>query len=120
MNRFRVWTGKEYRFPPSMDEWDDEDCSFFADYNPGLPENFESHTGLYDRNGKDIYEGDIVRFLTAMKYSGSRGDIGVIQSDLVELGYLVMNTYPLSRLTMPRAKNMEVIGNIRQNKDLLK
>ena len=69
-------------------------------------------TGLLDKNGKEIYEGDVVK---------SRwGENGVIRYRpavfIVEIGY---NQRPLT-ISSLKIRKLEVIGNIYENPDLIK
>lgn len=66
-------------------------------------------TGLKDKNGKEIYEGDIVRHATDEGiYKVIFEDGGFYVKNLFEYDFQTINEYPL-----------EVIGNIYENPELL-
>ena len=77
-------------------------------------------TGLYDNNDKEIYEGDILCVYDGGKYS----NIVVKWSEEV-MTFMAYcpdeNLCPLSRLSdfLSRTHEIEVIGNIYDNKELL-
>ena len=74
-------------------------------------------TGLKDKNGKEIYEGDIVSYPNE-KYGPSEGDSpDSIKAIEWGLGCFTTGEYELWELT---AENLcEVIGNIYENPELL-
>jgi hypothetical protein len=83
-----------------------------------IPETVGQYTGLTDKNGKKVFEGDIVR---CGEWNGSR-------KYLVEMDEDRRGWYPFacgdgcgcceSETYSP--KNSEIIGNIHDNPDLLK
>lgn len=87
----------------------------YNDENIAYPINCETigqFTGVKDKNGREIYEGDIVRFLDAdgivKIYEVSFGEGGF--SPVVEICWMADVEGVL----------MEVIGNIHDNSELLK
>lgn len=70
------------------------------------------YTGLHDKNGKEIYEGDIVR-----KFNGIIGKVIYEHSEFI---IDVTNNKKLDYGRLDLIENfVEVIGNIYENPDLL-
>ena len=114
--KFRAWWKDEKRFLDG-DEWY-MTCSGakYLHYSvmPYKDDNFiiEQSTGLIDKNGKEIYEGDVVRY--AIRPS---------RTTVVEWWSGEEEYYPCcttSGFALPYSEDgYEVIGNIHENKELL-
>lgn len=73
------------------------------------------YTGMLDKNGTKIFEGDIIDFL----YRSDDDDYGIVQYDETEFGFVYNSIFErLGRYYRP--KDIEVIGNIYDNPELLK
>ena len=100
--------------------WDDLEKNFlYFGYKEGLISHcdnqyqklnirhIEQFTGLHDKNGKEIYEGDICRV-----DCGTYIEIDVIKYE--------RSGFKFHSENMPPENDIEVIGNIHENPELMK
>ena len=108
--KFRAWGGATNEHPAFM-------MNDISDWAVGdLNSNnwkIMQYTGLSDKNGKEIYEGDLVDEYGNRKLVYRVGfDRGHFTLTDIENGYDRLGIWNVHM-------NMEIIGNIYQNKDLL-
>lgn len=120
--KFRAWADKEMHYFDLSDTiapyW--EDCIM-------------QYTGLKDKNGKEIYEGDILEFADKWEWYKGRYGIKMIFADAEERARLKKEykKEPMERRTIELPLDYEwilspeiqtywqVIGNIHENPELL-
>lgn len=97
--------------------------SEFSDFEEVLPETVGQFTGLIDKNGKKIFEGDIVKTefgrLCIIVWFSSQVHNGW-DLDPVRTCENLAFTKPPKAIDLFKKDNLEVIGNIHDNPELLK
>ena len=84
-----------------------------------LGETIGQFTGLCDKNGKEIYENDIVSFNLKTDGEGQPNIIGYIEYQTTFSSYRIMSSEGSFALDY-NIKEIEVIGNVWENMELLK
>ena len=95
-------------------------------YTPVRKETVGQYTGLHDKNGKEIYEGDIIEFSYDM-FVGNFDTFVAKGKVVFEEGAFYVEAFENERTTEGEAyllysinlDTIEVIGNIYENKELL-
>ena len=128
--KFRAWDSQDkemdydpFCWPTSID-YKDSYCNlntlisgqFGKVHHGGLPGEDNTHmrylmqyTGLKDKNGKEIYEGDMLQV--------NSGQIGVILYHEDRAGFIFQDGY--NEMLYQKTHNLEIIGNIHENPELL-
>ena len=75
-------------------------------------------TGLFDRNGQEIFEGDVVRQVRTQPTTENETITGVVT--MIEGAWLIMNdNEQLASYLWSETDENEIIGNVYENKELL-
>ena len=77
-------------------------------------------TGLYDSNGKEIYEGDILCWDVNNLLYVVTFESGMFYASIKECNEGMIGGFPLHRLTEYDYGKCEIVGNIHDNPELLK
>lgn len=122
--KLRAWDGKQMLFPNLVGRGsghylliDGEGWSI--QFDGGKNGVLMQNTGLTDKNGKEIYEGDLLKvpgFENPMlvRYREELG--GFVGYNLVDAKYIEKNYW----IAMGATYNYEIIGSIYENPELLK
>ena len=77
-------------------------------------------TGLYDKNGKEIYEGDILRWGVDNRLYVITFEKGMFFASAKECNEEILGGFPLHLLTISEVGECVIVGNIHDNPELLK
>ena len=92
----------------------------FKSYIEVDPDTIGQYTGLYDKNGKEIYEGDIILYGGSIQHEVvfRHGAFGYLLYGGEFISYAGNTNFTFNPLN--RSKEHEVIGNIYDNPELTK
>lgn len=105
----KIWTSQLY-----IIREEDNGFDSYTEYEV-IPETVGQYTGLTDKNGKKIFEGDICRHYS--NYSGKN----IYAPIVFELGMFYLKYDDKAGMPLgDMCEKIEVIGNIHDNPELLK
>jgi len=117
--KFRAWDGKKMYSPDELIQVGNEGCTTGYYDGSGCPKYSDhelmQYTGLKDKNGKEIYEGDIVLH---DGLPGAKNGRSIVFEDCC---FMIKGKTPSDDWHVGRYSglNTEVIGNIYENPELL-
>ena len=114
--KFRAWDGKEMHNNYSLSR-------FFGSITDNIP--VMQFIGRKDKNGKDIYEGDLILLVVPMSFCTSRIQdnrfIAEVKYDGKNAGFYFSTNIDAHHCIKPwMARDIEIIGNAYENNELTK
>jgi uncharacterized phage protein (TIGR01671 family) len=108
--KFRQWSSDRFHY------WGCNADNFTGPLSNRLDIPSEQFTGLHDKNGKEIYEGDIIR---SKNHHPEKMEIRFIEGGFC--AWWGSDDYPIDIYHFYNSKGccFEVIGNIHENPELL-
>ncbi len=83
-------------------------------------ETIGQFTGLYDENGKEIYEGDILKWKADNLLYAVVFNWGMFYASVEVCNQEIYGGFPLHALAEENGKDIEIVGNIYDNPELKK
>lgn len=93
-----------------------------GEFNSIDPETVGQFTGLLDKNGKEIYEGDIIHVVYegGSDFMGDDADYkGIVIYDSEDASFYIQTKHGVDSLGNTEGNKLLVIGNIHDNPELL-
>ena len=124
--KFRAWNGKVMSYDVNVysdgtvgDYWWGADVIFEDYLKHSFSEgNLMQYTGLKDKNGVEIYEGDLVNYDGYLGYVGFDNGVYIFY-EIKPLKNYDEYQIELHEIVIEEQMNTEVIGNIYENPELL-
>jgi uncharacterized phage protein (TIGR01671 family) len=115
--KFRAWNGIEFYNPILSEGLVFENYREFEDFCPA-DDPLMQYTGLKDKNGKEIYEGNIV-----LAYNPNLDDEKEVNEVIFDKGCFKLHSNKSNVIDIPigsyKQRELEAIGNIYENPNLL-